>query len=223
MCQQFPDRIADRRAMGVDLQAGALFVVPGHVQVGDPPAGHRGDVGVGVETEVAGVDVDVVDVQQQLAVGFLQYRADEIDLFQLARQARIRRDVLDDQRPLEDVLYHPDPFGDPAHRFVAERQRHQVVELAVVGAGRQVLAVGTDAMLLDETLDRAQQRHVQRGVATEVERQTMAEERQALGQLAELAAETAADADPVLRGDFEEVDPALVAGAERLQQRATQA
>ncbi|SVJ78745.1 Uncharacterised protein [Klebsiella pneumoniae] len=78
-------------------------------------------------------------------------------------------------------------------------------------------------MLLDETLDRAQQRHVQRGVATEVERQTMAEERQALGQLAELAAETAADADPVLRGDFEEVDPALVAGAERLQQRATQA
>lgn len=106
MCQQFPDRIADRRAMGVDLQAGALLVVPGHVQVGDPPAGHRGDVGVGVETEVAGVDVDVVDVQQQLAIGFLQYRADEIDLFQLARQARIRRDVLDDQRPLEDVLYH---------------------------------------------------------------------------------------------------------------------
>ncbi|VFT11622.1 Uncharacterised protein [Pseudomonas aeruginosa] len=78
-------------------------------------------------------------------------------------------------------------------------------------------------MLLDETLDRAQQRHVQRGVAAEVERQTMAEERQALGQLAELAAETAADADPVLRGDLEEVDPDLIAGAERLQQRATQA
>ena len=51
----------------------------------------------------------------------------------------------------------------------------------------------------------------------------MAEERQALGQLAELAAETAADADPVLRGDLEEVDPDLIAGAERLQQRATQA
>ena len=77
-------------------------------------------------------------------------------------------------------------------------------------------------MLLDETLDRAQQRHVQRGVATEVERDH-GRGTAGVGQLAELAAETAADADPVLRGDLEEVDPDLIAGAERLQQRATQA
>ena len=95
--------------------------MPGHVQVGDTLARHGLDIGQRVEAEIGRVDIDVVDVQQQLAIRFVQDRANKAGLVQLAGQARIGRDVFDDQRPLQHLLHGANALGDPLHGLRRER------------------------------------------------------------------------------------------------------
>ena len=78
--EQCPDRIADRGAVGVDLQVVGLVVVAGDVDVCDALARQRPQECVRVVAVVGGVDVDVVDVEQQLAIGLGQHGVDEVDL-----------------------------------------------------------------------------------------------------------------------------------------------
>src|SRR3546814_17291208 len=66
--------------MGVDLQVGRLVAVAGDVDVTDARRGQRTQEFVRVVAVVGGVDDDVVDVQQQVAVGLGEHRVDEVDL-----------------------------------------------------------------------------------------------------------------------------------------------
>src|SRR3546814_10431152 len=66
--------------MGVDLQVGRFVAVAGDVDVTDARRGQRTQEFVRVVAVVGGVDDDVVDVQQQVAVGLGEHRVDEVDL-----------------------------------------------------------------------------------------------------------------------------------------------
>src|SRR3546814_6270064 len=66
--------------MGVDLQVGRFVAVAGDVDVTDARRGQRTQEFVRVVAVVGGVDDDVVDVQQQVAVGLGEHGVDEVDL-----------------------------------------------------------------------------------------------------------------------------------------------
>src|SRR3546814_217201 len=114
--QQGSDRVAHRRAVGVDLEIAGLVKVAGDVDVGNALAGQGAQEAVRVVTVVGRIDHDVVDVQQQLAVGALEYGIDEVDLGHRARVAgvegRVMGDVLDRDAPAERVLGAADARGD---------------------------------------------------------------------------------------------------------------
>src|SRR5262249_18571684 len=75
----------------------------------------------------------------------------------------------------------------------------------------------------EQAADPVQQRFVERCRAAERQRQAVADERMPLGERAERLAELAADVDPVLRRDLEEVDRRVRRFLQRLDQRAGQA
>ena len=137
--------------------------MPGDMHVGDARTGYAGDIRRRIEVEIDAVDEDVIHIKQQLAVSLLQHGTHKAQLIQLARQLRIGRDILDDQRPLQHVLHDAHTLGDTLHRLLGKGQRHQVVQLAVVSTGRQMLAVGAHTMLLKKAFDGLEQRDVQRG------------------------------------------------------------
>ena len=80
------------------------------------------------------------------------------------------------------------------------------MEMAPIGARRQMLGVAQDVVGVQELLDGLEQRPVERRRSPERQRQPVANERKALGQGAERASITSADVDPVLGGHLEEVD-----------------
>ena len=195
---------------------------------GDPPAGHAGEEGLGVVAMVDRVDVDVVDVQQQVAVGLFQHRFDELCLVQVlavsgGRMAGVVGDVLHRDAPAEHVLHPADARGDVAHGLGGERDRHQVVEVAVAGAIAQVLAVQRHPVAVEEAPGAGQEGLVQRFQATQRQRQAVAAQRKACRQLVQRLAQPAADADPVVRRAFQEIEGVGRCGAQLLEQCAPQA
>ena len=204
--EQAPDRIDDRRAVRVDLEVGRFVVVAGDMHVGDALAGQRVEECVGVVAVIDAVDVDVVDVEQKIAVGFGEHCVDEVDLAHRLARRCVVRNVLDRDALAEDVLRLADAAGDVMHGFVRERNRHQVVEMPAVGAIGKVFGIDRDAVRVEQAADFREQRFVERIASAERERKAMADERMAFGERAQRAAEPAADADPVFRRDLEEID-----------------
>ena len=82
---------------------------------------------------VGTVDVDVVDVDEELAIGLGQHRVDEGRFVELVGQTEIVRRVLDRDAALKPVLYFADARRDMVHSLFGERDGQQFIELA---AGR---------------------------------------------------------------------------------------
>jgi len=98
--------------------------------------GHGIDEARRVVAVVDAAHVDVVDVEQQQAVGLLGQRSEEFPLGH-GRGAvlGVARDVLEHQAPAERVLRLAQVAHDDAQRLLAVGQRQQVVQLAAVHAG----------------------------------------------------------------------------------------
>jgi hypothetical protein len=222
--EQGPHRIDHGRPVRVDDQVFGFAIVTGHVHVHHALRRQAADEQHRVVAEVDAVHVDVVDVQMQPAVGFLEHGVDEVGLRHLAdRSGHVERGVLDRDAGLEDVLRAPDPGRHVAHGFLRERYRQQVIELAVVGGVGQVLAVQRDAVGAHEFLHARQEQLVELGRSAQRKRQAVADERVALGEAAQAAAGRAAQVDPVLWGELEEPDDFRNPGLQRWNQLAPQA
>src|SRR3546814_1428413 len=106
--------------------------------------------------------------------------------------------------------------------LVGERQRQQVVELAAaVAAGAQVLAVDRDVVRVEEASQPVQEGLVEFGRPAQGQRQAVAGQRVARGEFGERFAKRAADADPVLRRGFEEVERARRRGLQRSEEHTS--
>ena len=212
--------------MGVDAQVVGFPGVSSDVQVGDAVQRQAMQKSQRVVAEVDAVDVDVVDVEQQQAVRLVDHGIDELQLGQRRVGRGVVRDVLDADAPLEEVLGLPDALGDVPNGLVGERNGHQVVEMAMVAAGRQVFGVAADAVVVQKLLDGRQQFEIQRRRTAQGKRQAVADEGIALGKGSEPAPVAAADVDPVLRRDFHEVyrfTRRLALNGEALHEAAAQA
>ena len=66
--------------MGIYPQVGRLFVMTGDMAIDYPVARQGFEKFIGVIAVVDTVDVNIIDVEQQVAVGFLQYGLGEFQL-----------------------------------------------------------------------------------------------------------------------------------------------
>ena len=177
----------------------------------------------GVVAEIDAVDVDVVDIEQQAAVGFGEHRIDELELRQLLGRRGVVGDVFDDELPLQQILNLSDSAGHVMHGILGEGHGHEVVEVTlVVAAEAQVLRVAAHVMGVEEGFHLFQELPIQRRRATDGQRQTVTDERKALRQALELAAEAAAHSYPVLGGPLEKIDPTRLELQELRQQTPAQ-
>ena len=72
--------VADEDVESRGIQVAGFVVMPGDVVRRDARRRHARKEGACVVAVVDRVDMDVVDIQQQVAIGFIQYRGDEIHL-----------------------------------------------------------------------------------------------------------------------------------------------
>ena len=79
------------------------------------------------------VDVDIVDIEEQLASGAAGDRGDELPFaHRIVVEANVGGDILDQQRTPERALHGIDPIANERQRFFGERQRQEIVEMAAV-------------------------------------------------------------------------------------------
>src|SRR6516164_9358723 len=123
---------------------------------------HRGgrnavQVAVSVKTMVHGVDVQVVDVQQNGAAGLPYERGQELPLgYFVALEPEITRDVLDQNLAAEGVLNVADPRRGMAQCFLGVRERQEVVQVpAADRAPREVFGYQHGLELPHQALDLA--------------------------------------------------------------------
>ena len=99
-----PDRLQHRAVMGVE-QMGAAVARAGEMDLDDALGRQRLDIMAGVEAVVEGADIDVVDVEQQAAIGVFREPAEILPFRHLrAGELEIGAGIFEDQRPPEPVL-----------------------------------------------------------------------------------------------------------------------
>jgi hypothetical protein len=115
---EIPDVGHDRVIVGVDDMA-ALVEVAGEVELPHALARHAAQERQGVVLVVEGADIDVVDVEQDLAVGTPAEFGDEFPLGEFRRGiGDVARDVLQDEPAAEVVLHPHHALGDVLERLL---------------------------------------------------------------------------------------------------------
>src|SRR6056297_408465 len=216
--EEFPDRVDHIGTVGVDDQVLGFVVVPGDVDIGHPFGRQPFEELHGVVAVIDAVDVDVVDVQQQVAVGAFEHRVDEFQLAQLVAGRCVIRDVFPGNSPSDKILGLANASGHPVHRFPGKGNRHQVVQMSMLRTVTEMLGINLDVVLVEKSARAAQEGLVQRFGRAQRKGKPVADERLALGPLPELPAANATDADPVLRGDFHEAQWRQVGLLKRAQE-----
>ena len=201
-----PYRIDNIGAVGVNDQVRVFIVVTGNMRIANALCRQLFQESDGIITMVDRVDIDIVDVQQKTAVGLAEHGIEKIDFLHFtARRRGVIGGVFHGDFLLQNVLYPADAFGHIMHGILGERDGQQVIEVAVIGAVAQVLAVMFDTMLLHEFSDRPDKVFIQRCRTADGQGQAVADEIIALGKVTKLFAESATDIDPVFRRDFHKV------------------
>ncbi|MNC17169.1 hypothetical protein D3C75_650410 [compost metagenome] len=220
---QRPHIFLHRSPVGVYLEVRRFIVMASHVHAGHPRVGQARQEFAGVVAVVAGIDEDVVDVQQQVAVGLIEYCADEVEFTHRLVRCGVVADVFHGNAPLQVFLGLANPRGHMAHRFVGEWNGHQVVQVPVITAVAQVLAVQAHLVAIEKLAGLAKEMAVQRLAATQRQRQPVAGNGKTLGQLRQALAVGTAHGNPVFRCAFQEVHGASLHGQQFRQQAAAQA
>ena len=117
------------------------------------------------------VDVDIVHIQQQLAVALRQHRADELRLAHVAVRLGVVGSILQHQWLAHDVLHLPHPRGHVVHGLLGKGYGQQVVEMAPGGTVGQVLTVESGTDLRRQGFDRSHQFGVDRIRAADIQGQ----------------------------------------------------
>ena len=158
---------------------------------------------------VEGIDVDVVHVEVDVAVGF---PCDGVEEFHFAhfsqRAVGVIGGVFHRNPHFQYFLHAADTRGGVAHGFPGKRQRQKVVYKTVVAAIAQVLGKKADAVAGNEIFNLFQEIHPQRVLSAQGKRQTVAGDGEAFRHLVELPARRAAHPHPVFRCDFDKADGA---------------
>ena len=193
--------------MGVNDQAVFFDIVPGHMHIAGALQRQLRQIGVWVKTEVTAVDIDVVHIQVQQAIGSLDNGPYKFGFGHFSPRGRdVSGCVFHADAHAQNVLCAGDALGGVAHGFFGLGYRQQVVQVAVVSAPGQVFGEQAHAVFAHEIACAAQQDFIQGAGASQRQRQAVAHKGVALGEGAKIAACTATHASPVFRGHFKKAD-----------------
>src|SRR5436853_2677721 len=129
---ELPYRSGDPGPVGID-EAVSARVEPGEVNLGHRVGRNGRQIGARVEPMIDCVDVDIVDIEEQLASGAAGDRGDELPFaHRIVVEANVGGDILDQQRTPERALHGVDAIANERQRFFGERQRQEIVEMAAV-------------------------------------------------------------------------------------------
>ena len=128
LIQQGPYRLDDIRAVGVHQEVGRFLIMPGRMHIHHALRGHGADEGARIELVVDAVDIDIVDVQMQQAIGFFQNGIDEAGLVHFRDVCHhIKRGVFNGDLAFQDVLGAADARRHVSHRLTGKRDGQQVI------------------------------------------------------------------------------------------------
>ena len=160
--EQRPDRFDHVRPMGVDAQVLAPLAMARDVDVYGAFAGQSIQERFRVVAEIDAVDVDVVDVEQQIAIRLIDHRVDKLQLAHLLARSGIAGDVLDSYAPFQDLLGPLDASGHVFHGLRGEWNRHEVIQMALIATVTQVLRVAAHVERIKKRLDVVEQVGIER-------------------------------------------------------------
>src|SRR3990172_6592494 len=188
--------------MRVDDQILLLAVVTGDVRVGNAMTRQSLEEFDRVVAVIDAVHEDVVDVDEEVAVGLFEDGPDEVDLGHLLTWRAIVGGVFYRDASLKDCLYATDAIRHVMHRLLGEGDGHQVVDMPVVGAVAQVVAVTTNLVDIEKLLELEQIVRIERCRAAQIEAQAVADKGGAFRDGTEAFTGTPPYLYPVLRRDF---------------------
>src|SRR5271167_1509564 len=101
---QFPDRVGDVVVVGVE-QVGAAGCVAGKVHLNNAMVRQVADIFDGIEIVIHTGDMDVVDVEQQAAIGFVGDAGQEFPFRHCGGgESDVTAGIFQDKRPLQIIL-----------------------------------------------------------------------------------------------------------------------
>ncbi len=180
--------------------------VAGDVHLNDPIEGVASQHLVGIEAVVFGVDVDVVDVEEQAAVGLLADHGRKLGLAHLRDpHGQVVGDVLDrelDPQPISSLAH---PGREAPGGGLVEGEGQQIVEHGpTVGRETHVVAVPAGLSLGQEPAQAGEVVEVEGIEAAQGHHYAVGDARDSLDQGIEDPSVSTAPAHVVLRADLEE-------------------
>src|SRR5580704_7492932 len=117
-------------------QIGAMVGVTCKMELNDSFGRNGVDIAMRVKAMVKGVDEDIVDVEQNAAVGFVDDRSQKLPFGKpRMRIGHVAGNIFDKYSAAEKILHFADSPRSVRHCFLGMRKRHQVVEIAPTDAG----------------------------------------------------------------------------------------
>jgi hypothetical protein len=185
-----------------------VVAMSGQVQLPHARSRHAVDERAWIEAVIDGAHVDVVDVEQQVAIRELREPRQEFPFAHArGRKADVARNVLEQDAAAESVLDLPDPRSHVGERLVGIGQRQQVVQVETVDT--RPAQVVRDPGGLDARGERrqlAQVLAIERVAAANRERHAVQRDRMGCADALEVMQRTAARDEIILGDRLEPVD-----------------
>ena len=204
---QRPDRVDDRMVVGID-DMGAQIQVTGEMELPHPVDRDTVEIGEWIETMIEGTHINIVDVEQDQAVGF---GGDGGEKFPLGHHgcvvSQIAGDIFQQNLPPEKILHLSHPCNDVPQGFFGVGQRQQVVQVQTADAGPAQM-IGQPGRLdaLDQRLDLGEVSAIERIGAADRQRNPVHDHGVERADTIEVVERLAAGNEIVFGEDFKPVD-----------------
>ena len=116
-------------------------MVAGDMEVGDSIGRKRLEKLVRGITMIDAIDVNIVHVEQQIAIRSLKYGREEFDLVDLLPERGIVGNVFDRNSPFQHILHLTNSPRSVGGCFLRERHRQEIIEMPIVPAKAQMFAI----------------------------------------------------------------------------------